>query len=214
MNIQLFQLILQREGEQLDFKRTINNSVKIAKTICAFANTNGGKLVVGINDDRTIYGIDPEEEKHILNQAAQFYCKPEINLQYEEIYYSDPETEEDEKTILVVNIAPSSQKPHFAQDTQGEWNAFIREHDKTVLAGKKMLNLLKVSYPEDNQAEPESKNEKRLLDYLRKYKRINLKQYADLVNISTRRARKELEAASEKGKIRIMEYEQESFYVI
>src|SRR3546814_2454449 len=46
-------LILQGEGEQLDFKNRISNCAKIAKTLVAFANTKGGKLLVGVADDRS-----------------------------------------------------------------------------------------------------------------------------------------------------------------
>ena len=56
------------ESEFLDFKKEITSVHKIAKTISSFANCNGGKLLIGVNDDRTVCGIIPEEEKFILKK--------------------------------------------------------------------------------------------------------------------------------------------------
>src|SRR3546814_20954398 len=61
-------LILQGEGEQLDFKNRISNCAKIAKTLVAFANTKGGKLLVGVADDGTIKGVKSEEEETYMLQ--------------------------------------------------------------------------------------------------------------------------------------------------
>ena len=48
-------LINQGEGYNLEFKESFSNS--IAREICAFANANGGKILLGITDDGEIKGI-------------------------------------------------------------------------------------------------------------------------------------------------------------
>src|SRR5258706_11223822 len=72
------------ESDTLDFKKEITSSIKIAKTIVSFANHRGGILLVGVNDDRTLYGINAEEEKHMLTTAADFFCKPIVHLEIKE----------------------------------------------------------------------------------------------------------------------------------
>ena len=46
----------------------------------AFANQRGGRLLVGVNDNRTISGVKSEDEEHMLGLAAHFYCKPELEV--------------------------------------------------------------------------------------------------------------------------------------
>ena len=72
--------IAQGESDVLDFKKTISSASKIAKTICAFANHKGGSLLVGVNDNKSISGVRSEDEKYMLDLAAHFYVKPEINI--------------------------------------------------------------------------------------------------------------------------------------
>ena len=54
-------LILQGEGVMLDFKKTITNTGKIAKSLVAFANNKGGKLLIGVAYDGSIKGVKSEE---------------------------------------------------------------------------------------------------------------------------------------------------------
>ena len=60
MNIR--KLILQGEGTTLDFKKTITNNEKIAKSLVAFANNKGGQLLIGVADDGSIKGVKSEDE--------------------------------------------------------------------------------------------------------------------------------------------------------
>lgn len=214
MNAQLMELILKREDEQFDFKRRVHSAQKIAKTLAAFANAEGGQLLVGVSDDKNILGVDPEEEKHILNQAAHFNCRPAVTLDFEEIYHSEREDDFKEKTVLLVKVKAAENKPVYALDKSGEWKAYMRQRDKTVVAGRKNIKLITYDQPDPTVDYNLSNNEKRLVSFLEKNERINLKQYMKLVNISNRRARRELIEATEKGVIKVMEHESEDFYVI
>ena len=73
--------LIDGEGETLDYKQEISSAYKIAKTMVSFANHKGGVLLVGVRDNRTIAGIRSEDEKYMLDLAASFYCKPEIELE-------------------------------------------------------------------------------------------------------------------------------------
>ena len=59
MNVK--KLIFEGEGVTLDFKKTITNCEKIARTMAAFANNKGGRLLIGVADDGTITGVKSEE---------------------------------------------------------------------------------------------------------------------------------------------------------
>ena len=204
----LADLLKQGEGETLDFKQKITSCDKIAKTLCSFANTKGGVLLVGVKDDRTITGIDPEEEKFMLEQAARDFCQPAIPLVYEEI------EEENDRIVLKVWIAPSDQKPHASRTKSGDWQVYIRQHDKSLPAGKHMVRQLRQGFMEVPAGESVvlDKNETRLLEYLKTRKRITVEELAALLNFSRRRAQRLLLAMVQKGQIRLFEHEKTDYY--
>jgi len=210
---QLKSLIIKGEGEKVDFKQKISQPYKIAKTISAFANTKGGVLLVGVQDDKTIMGVDPEEEKYLLETASDFYCDPPIPLSYQEV-----EDEEEEKIVLIVRIKESKDKPHFVRDKNNKLHAYIRQNDKCIPAGKTMLTLMKKGHTAANGktvAIPlNSFNERKLIAYLKKHERITLKQFMQIVNISRRRALRILTDLTLDGAIRIHEHEKESYYTL
>ena len=71
------------EGEHIhqDFKFAISDAKKIAKSLSAFANTEGGRLLVGVKDNGKIAGVRSEEEIYMVEAAATLYCRPEIELE-------------------------------------------------------------------------------------------------------------------------------------
>ena len=111
--------IANGENEVLDFKKTISSASKIAKTMSAFANHKGGTLLVGVNDNKTISGVRSEEEKYMLEMAAEFYVKPKINLTITEWEFGG-------KVVLEAIIAEGLDKPYYAKDEDGKWWAHIR----------------------------------------------------------------------------------------
>lgn len=199
------------EGENLEFKQRLNDEYKIAKTLCAFANTTGGVILIGIKDDKSVVGVDPEEEKHILEKAAGFIINPPVTLLMEEIYLESAHGEE--LTTLKVSVAESNEKPHFAQSRMGEWIPYVRFRDKTLFAGPKAVNAMKTAgkLPETRSLSP---NEDRLLAYLKEHERITMSKFMSLANISERRARRELNKALEKGIIRSFQHEKEEYFAI
>jgi predicted HTH transcriptional regulator len=202
---QLQKLINQGENQQIDFKVTVAKNRKIAKTLVAFANTRGGKLLVGVRDDRQMIGVDPEEEKFSIDHAARFFCKPEVTVHFEEV--------EDKygKVILVVSVPESEQKPHFARDTHGEWQPFVRVNDQCLLAGKAALRAMQQSR---KILVALNQKERSLLSYLAQHQRITVKQYAHLVNISERRARRSLIDLVQAGTLYQMDFEKEDFFTL
>ncbi|WPP51413.1 RNA-binding domain-containing protein [Catalinimonas niigatensis] len=210
----LEELIFRGENEEIDFKQTISDPYKIAKTISSFANTKGGKILVGVRDDKIITGIDPEEEKYILDTAADFYCIPPIDLEYEEI-----EDEEEEKTVLIVSIKESKSKPHYIRDANQQNLVYIRQRDKSIPASKQMIGLMLKGSLSPHQGFSISlkdigHNEKKLLDFLDKHERITQKQFMQIVNISKRRAQRILIDLTFKGAIRVHDHEKEAYYTL
>lgn len=180
----LKELISQGEGPNLEFKRTINTALGIAKTLAAFANTSGGILLVGVNDNGAVCGIvSEEEEMQKVEEATDYVCQPPVNVSYKI-------NREEGKQVLVVSVAESAEKPHYIQGSQREPVVYIRAKDKSVPIGKAMRNVLDSTPTNANAAVFQTPHVKALVSYLRKNEFIDGKKFAKLVNISERRADK------------------------
>ena len=68
MNKYINNLISQGENLNLDFKFEISDAKKIARTFSAFANTKGGKLLIGVKDNGAIAGIRTDEEIFMIER--------------------------------------------------------------------------------------------------------------------------------------------------
>lgn len=203
---QVKQMIWEGESVNLDFKRTITSCEKIAKTMVSFANNKGGRLFIGVADDGTIKGVKSEdEEKYMIERAATFYAKPMLEPIFEEIYF-------DEKLVLVVDIPKSDQKPHYALGDDKKWWVYIRVNDKSVLASKIVVDVLRKEYQEEGVLINFSSKEKALLEYLEANERITLKEYSAMLNLSRRRASRIMVDLILTGVIRIHTTEKEEFY--
>lgn len=204
MNIK--KLIFEGEGVTLDFKKTITSCEKIARTMVSFANNKGGKLLIGVADDGTIKGVKSEdEERYMITKAAHFFARPALEPVFEEIYVDD-------KLVLVVDTPPSDLKPHYALAEDGKWWAYVRVKDKSVLASKIVLEVLKRSANDQGVLIEYSENEKSLLEYLEKNTRITIKECSELLNVGRRRAQRVLVDLILSGVIRINTTEKEEYY--
>lgn len=204
MNIK--KLIFEGEGVTLDFKKTITSCEKIARTMVSFANNKGGKLLIGVADDGTIKGVKSEdEERYMITKAAHMFARPALEPIFEEVYVDD-------KLVLVVDTLPSETKPHYALADDGKWWAYVRVKDKSVLASKIVLEVLKRSSAEEGVLIEYSDNEKLLLEYLEKHTRISIKECSELLKVGRRRAQRILVDLILSGLIRINTTEKEEFY--
>jgi predicted HTH transcriptional regulator len=198
--------IFEGEGVTLDFKKTITSCEKIARTMVSFANNKGGRLLIGVADDGTIKGVKSEdEERYMITKAAQLYARPALEPIFEEIYVDD-------KLVLVVEIEESNTKPHYSLAEDGKWWVYVRVKDKSVLASKIVVDVLKRSTNDKGVLIEYSSKEKALLEYLDKMQRISIKEYCDLLKLSRRNAQRILVNMVLSGVIRIHTTEKEEYY--
>lgn len=181
MSRHIHNLISQGEHQQQDFKFEINDARKIARSLVAFSNTDGGKLLIGVKDNGKISGIRSEEEYHMLEAAAQLYCKPEVNLSLHKWTVQG-------KTILEVDITESAHKPFLAKNEENEWLAYVRVGDQNLLANTVMLKVwqkekrrkgIRISYRD---------TEKILMEYLKGNSQITFSKFCRIGKISRKEA--------------------------
>ena len=198
--------IFEGEGVTLDFKKTITSCEKIARTMVSFANNRGGRLLIGVADDGTIKGVKSEdEERYMITKAAHLYARPALEPVFEEVYVDD-------KMVLIVDTPASTLKPHYALAEDGKWWVYVRVKDKSVLASKIVVDVLKRASSNEGVLIEYSENEKTLLAYLDQATRIDIKQCCELLKIGRKRAQKLLVDLILSGIIRINTTEKEEYY--
>jgi len=188
----LLELIEEGENIQCEFKRYFTTPEKIAREMIAFANTKGGYVIFGVDDDKEIVGVDSEKsESEMIKDAAENYC--ELPLKY-----SIDFIEVNGKEVVVASIPESDNKPHRLQDYQNEFDinkavVIVRVNDKSVQASKEMVRILRANSADLALKKYQiGQTEKMVFEYLAKYERISVKELSNLVNISERRASRTL----------------------
>ena len=139
----ILRMIDEGEHQHQDFKLRVDDPKKIAKTLSAFANTEGGRLLIGVRDSGEIAGCNVEEEFHMLQCASQMHCKPEIPFEsqvWKHGYLS----------VLEIKVPRSPQRPHYVElpelaektgKSKDRWQALLRNHDKIHKAPPVMIKV-------------------------------------------------------------------------
>ena len=174
-------LIGQGEGLHLDFKFGITDAAKIARSLSAFANTDGGKLLIGVKDNGAIRGIQSEEEFFMIENAAQNYCKPVVHFKSKEWMMRG-------KKVLEVSIPVSDKKPHKAPDKEGKFKAFFRLEDENLLASGVQMKVWTKYYSSANISISIEGDYKWLLEYLQDYPTITVNEFRNYAGVSKHRA--------------------------
>lgn len=126
-NEYIYGLIGEGEHTQQDFKFEISDARKIAKSLSAFSNTIGGRLLIGVKDNGRIAGIRSDEEIYMIEAAAQVYCEPQVEFGLKDYRIEG-------RTVLEVTIPEAENKPVLAKDENGKGWAYLRIADENILA--------------------------------------------------------------------------------
>lgn len=185
-------MIENGESLTVEFKQRFSSYEKIAKEMIAFANTRGGFLFIGVDDDKSIYGIESEKsDTELLKETAEKYCEPKVDYSIDFISIKN-------KDIICVQIFESLNKPHRVQDYKNSLDlntaqVYVRVNDKSVLASKEMIKILQTQSREQSLKHYQiGKEEKIVFDYLDKNEKITVKELGKIANISDRRASRTL----------------------
>lgn len=176
----ILQLVEQGEHDRQDFKFAITDARKIARSLSAFANTHGGRLLVGVKDNGKIAGVRSDEEIYMIEAAATVYCHPP--LQTENLLH-----QVDGKTILEVIIPEATDKPIYALDEEGKPKAYIRIADENILANVVHLNIWKHDKQKREVIIAYTQKEQQLLALLSQRGPLTLNQCVHYAQLDRRR---------------------------
>lgn len=174
-------LIAQGEHQQLDFKFEISSAMKIARTFAAFANTDGGKLLIGVKDNGSIAGVRSEEEKFMAESAADLYCKPNVIFTSKEWVIND-------KVVLEIDIPKGTEGPYMAKNDEGRWRIYLRIKDQNILANRILANAMKRKASGRGTHIIYTETEKTLLEYLENHDFITFQTFHKMAAVSKAKA--------------------------
>ncbi len=117
---ELLELIANGENSGVEFKRDDLRPEQLAKEVVALANFQGGHILLGVDDDRTITGIQRTNlEQWVMDTVFGRYVHPVIIPFYEEVQI------EEQKYVAVITVSQGSTKPYVIRH-QGREDIYIR----------------------------------------------------------------------------------------
>ncbi|MBQ7041460.1 MAG: ATP-binding protein [Muribaculaceae bacterium] len=164
-------LIEEGEHEHQDFKFAISDARKIARSLSAFANNDGGRLLIGVKDNGNIAGVRNEEDIYMIEQAAQMYCRP---VQSPDIAAFKTEGG---AVVIRVEIAKSARRPVMSQEPDGSWRAYYRVKDENILAPDIMVKTWRRRQQNKGGIISMSDADSRLLSIIEERGAITLEEY-------------------------------------
>ncbi|MDX2247761.1 MAG: ATP-binding protein [Bacteroidia bacterium] len=172
---ELKKLVTKGEGPNLEFKRKAAFPEKLAREMVAFANTDGGILMVGVDDDKSIPGCKfPEEEVFAIESFLNKACHPRLKFRLERVPLNP------KREVLVYHIPPSRRKPHFLV-FEGIRQTFVRSQDMSIVASREMIRLLRTERKKSGVSIRIGDREKLLFQHLEKNRSITLNEAGKLL---------------------------------
>lgn len=183
----LARLVALGEGAGLEFKRKVPRPARLAKEIIAFANTRGGRILIGVDDDGTIRGVrDVGEEEFALAEVLDRCIVPHIDVSLTRVEVTR------RRDVLLLDVPESADKPHYLTGEDGRKVAYVRIDDMSVEASREHLRLMKASKSQRDVRFEFGEKELMLIRYLEQYGQITVTQFASLADIPKRNASRTL----------------------
>jgi predicted HTH transcriptional regulator len=188
--LELRDLVSKGEGQHLEFKLKATFPEKIVREMVGFANSGGGQLLVGVDDDGRIAGLKfAEEERFVIDRAIRVHGIPGLKYQSQFIPLNS------KRSILHYRVSESRRKPVYflenpVQNTRGE--AFIRHQDKTIKASPEMVQILKRSRGKKSTVIKLGNEEQQLFNFIARHGKATLMDFMHICGLSRALASKKL----------------------
>ena len=175
------QLVSEGEHCHQDFKFEISDARKIARSLSAFANTEGGRLLIGVKDNGKIAGVRSDEEIYMIEAAATMYCQPMVELETSTYQVEG-------KTVLEIRINEAVSKPVYALDEANKPWAYLRIKDENILATPVHLRMWQHNKKPEGVLIAFTEREQRLLNILKEKENLSLNQCCKLCRLNRKTA--------------------------
>ncbi|MDA0873571.1 MAG: ATP-binding protein [Bacteroidetes bacterium] len=173
-------LVARGEGRHLEFKRRVPEPERLAKEVVAFANSGGGHLLLGVDDDGTIVGVkDSEEEEFALREALDMHIRPGLSWTSERIRVTA------KRDVILVTVPDSKRKPHFIVINleDGSGPSYVRVEDMSIEASPESIALMQLEYTAEGARFEFGDKELLLMRYLEQYGRVTVDGFAQIADL-------------------------------
>ncbi len=215
-------LVRQGEGETIEFKRKVAHPEKIIREIVAFANTKGGNLLIGVDDNGSIPGIRfADEEIFVLEKAIRQWCRPQMEYAVEVVHING------RKSVVHYKIKESERKPHYVLNDEPKQpsvqkntfrkhkgKAYVRFEDKSLQASPEVWKILKRGRKPRDMKFTFGEKEKLLMEYLEKNAHITLSEFTRIAQLPRFRASHTLVLLVLANVLKIIPKEKEDIFML
>lgn len=171
------ELAAKGEGLKIEFKKKAAFPEKIVREVIALANTQGGDLLIGVDDDGTVSGQRfIVEEIFVMEKAILELIFPALSVEVFTIKLTE------KKGVAVFRIPLSPDRPHYLFQEDKKLS-YIRVGDRSVQASREVWEVLKKSRVPKDTVFTYGKKEEVLMKFLATQERITLKEFAKAARI-------------------------------
>lgn len=201
-------LATKGEGLRIEFKKKATFPEKIVRELIAFANTSGGDLLIGVDDDGTVSGQRYiEEEIFVMEKAIKEFIFPQLAYELFSLKLNE------KKGVAVFKVPISTQRPHYLKEKDRK-QAFIRVADRSVQASKEVWEILRRGKTPKDMVFTYGRKEEILMKALAESERITLKEFSKLANLPKFLASKTLVRLVLANVLLIHPQESEDFFTL
>jgi predicted HTH transcriptional regulator len=223
---ELKQVVSLGEGISLEFKRKVPRDERIAKELIALANTHGGRILLGVDDDGTITGVDDAaEEEFVLRRAVDAHCRPPVDYSTERVAVAS------RRDVILVTVPESSTKPHHlvtdanasaagrdgppdGTPEAGDGTAYVRVEEMSVEASPESVRMMEEENSREGVTFEFGENESLLMRYLDDYGRITVAEFAKLADISAEQASQTLVSLTKADLLRLHSDRKDDYFTL
>lgn len=201
-------LAAKGEGIRIEFKKKAAFPEKIVREVIAFANTEGGDLLIGVDDDGTVSGQRYiEEEIFVMEKAIRELVFPVLEFEVFQLKLSE------KKGVAIFRIPFSPNRPHYLQEKEKK-QAFIRVEDRSVQASREVWEVLKRGKNPKDTVFTYGKKEETLMKFLGENEKITLREFSKIAGIPRFLASKTLVRLVSANVLRLHPQELEDFFTL
>jgi hypothetical protein len=181
--------ITEGEGKHLEFKRGLPRDEKTARTLCAFANTRGGLLLIGVDDHGELLGAPhPQATIQTLRTIASLRLEPPLAVEIGRV-------EVDSKPIVWCSVPLSPARPHAVVHDDEQREIVVRAGSSNRVASGAVLASIRAQRTNAKGLDPLQRS---VLDWVSTVNRsardpggaATIQAFAKARNIGLQRARR------------------------
>jgi hypothetical protein len=179
---ELRKLIESGENQYLEFKKKADHPDKIVREMVAFANSGGGVLLLGVEDNGRISGLKyPEEDLYVMEAAILRYARPALRYETEMIPVGEG------KFVLKYSIPDGGEKPYYwlSDRINQKFAVYVRSRDQSLRASYEMFRFL--CHKEQVRAVAFGESEILLLEQLGKTHEISIREFSRISGLGKKK---------------------------